>query len=191
MADSHGDSGAIARAAFFLKARGCSLMVHLGDIGDAGDPPTAAACVAEVSRAGILAVRGNNDHALMADDSRLDPETRAWFARLPLRIETPSAVFVHNRPNIRRLGVAALFGDLTDAEVLGFLRSHPGRLLFRGHSHRPLMQRAGAGGLERVALAGPPGVTVSGGAVITCGSLDRGTVLVWDAMAQRVERLAF
>lgn len=192
MADSHGDSRTIAAAAAFLKAGGCRWVIHLGDICDSRDPSTAAACVAAVRRAGILAVRGNNDHALVTgEDCRLDPVTRAWLARLPLRIDTPPAVFIHNRPNIRRLAMAALFGDLTDAEILGFFYACPGRLLFRGHSHRPLIQRADAGGLMQAPLPGAPGVAVDGGAAITCGSLDQGAVLVWDTGARRVARLTF
>jgi predicted phosphodiesterase len=187
MADSHGDSEAITAAAAFLKAHGCRLLIHLGDICDSADPFTVASCVAAVREAGILAVRGNNDHALVADETvRLDPEPRAWLAGLPLRIDMPSAVFIHNRPNIRRLGKAALFGDLTDAEALSFLHACPRRILFRGHSHRPSIQRIGPGGLTAAPLPGAPGVVVDGGAVITCGSLDRGTVLMWDTVGQRV-----
>jgi len=189
MADSHGDSKAIAAAAAFLKAAGCRLLVHLGDICDSTDASTAAACVAAVRREGMWAVRGNNDQALLADGApALDPGTRAWLGRLPLGIETPSAVFVHNRPGVRRLGRAALFGDLADGEILSFLGDGAGRLLFRGHGHRPLLQQAGPGGVIQTALPGPPGVSLSGAAMITCGSLDRATVLVWDTVARRVER---
>ena len=187
MADSHGDSEAIAAAAALLKAGGCRLLVHLGDICDSTDASTAAASVAAVRREAMWAVRGNNDQALLADQGpRLDPDTRAWLGRLPLRIETPSAVFVHNRPRVRRLGMAALFGDLTDGEMLAFLGDGSGRLLFRGHSHRPLIEQAGPGGVVPAPLPGPPGVSLGGGAVITCGSLEKGTVLVWDLVAWRV-----
>jgi predicted phosphodiesterase len=189
MADSHGDSGAIAAAAVFLKAVGCRLLVHLGDICDSIDASTAAASVAAVRREKMWAVRGNNDQALLGDQALgLDPDTRAWLGCLPLGIETPSAVFVHNRPHVRRLGRAALFGDLGDGEILGFLRDGSGRLLFRGHSHRPLIEQAGPGGVAQTDLPGPPGVSLPGAAVITCGSLEKGTVLVWDTLARRVAR---
>lgn len=190
MADSHGDSRAIDAAAALLEAAGCRLLVHLGDICDSSGGSTAAACVAAVRRWGMWAVRGNNDQAMLAvQEPRLAPEARAWLGRLPLRIETSSAVFVHNRPNVRRLGRSALVGDLTDGEILAFLRHGPGRLLFRGHSHRPQVQQAGPAGVAPTALPGPPGMRLPGGAVITCGSLERGTVLVWDTVARRVALL--
>ncbi len=190
MADSHGDSGAIAAAVAALRGRGCQTIIHLGDIVDSCEPATAAACVARLTGPGILAVCGNNDHALLAESpDALAPETRRWLAALPLTIQTPAAVFAHNRPDVDRLGTSALFGDLSDRETAAFLRASPGRLLFRGHSHLARIRRPGAAGLETLAPPAEPGIAVAGGAVITCGSLEKNTALVWEPSSGRVYRI--
>jgi predicted phosphodiesterase len=190
MADSHGDSAAIAAAVARFMACGCNWIVHLGDICDSTDPTTASACVAELLLPKILAVRGNNDHALASDAAAaLDERTRSWLAGLPVCIETPSALFTHNRVPFARLGFSSLFGDLDDSQALAYLRSAPGRLLFRGHSHHCLIRRLCSG---KITCQVPPvdqGLPIRGGAVITCGSLEQGTALVWDTETAMVRRI--
>ena len=194
MADSHGDSDAIGRALACLKGHGCGRIVHLGDICDSSRPTTAAACMAALTACKVLAVCGNNDRALMTAGAGLDGTdagTMAWLARLPMIIDTPSALFTHSRPDVAQLGAAALIGDLDDAAALRFLLDFPGRLLFRGHGHAASIRCRSGKRLIRITppLAGGPDCPVAGGAVITCGCLADGSVWVWNPAASTVRRL--
>lgn len=183
MADSHGDGDAIAAGLACLRKAGCRTLVHLGDICDSARRDTAGACIARVMAGGMWAVRGNNDHVLLAAGGPgLDPDARGYLARLPLVIETPTAVFTHNRPRVAVLGTTALIGDLAESEVQRFRSDFPKRLLFRGHSHRPMLRLPGPPQASlRDLTPSPAPQPVSGGTVITCGSVADGTVLVWEA----------
>lgn len=187
MADSHGDAHAIAAGLERLDHAGCGTVFHLGDICDSAAPETAAACVRRLAVAGAMAVRGNNDHALLAGGGALDPLTRTYLEGLPLAIDTPAALFTHSRPQVDALGFAALIGDLDEDQAVLFLRTFPGRLLFRGHGHHPSLRRLrGAAAPLRDLNARAPVQSVRDGAVVTCGSVAQGTVLVWDPLSARI-----
>ncbi len=183
MADSHGDPQALVRAIRRLIQNGCRSLLHLGDICDSALPQTAAACVDLLARHEVLAVCGNNDQALITAGAAVPDSALAWLTCLPLAIETPSAVFVHSRTDIDRLGKSAMVQDMDDETALRFLKHFPKRLLFRGHGHRPkIMGRSGTRLTQSPLpiLDGPPAV-LGQGAVITCGSLlGEGSVWVWD-----------
>ena len=193
MADSHGDPEALGRAVRRLVQTGCRLLVHLGDICDSARPQTAAACVDLLARHEVLAVCGNNDHALIAAGTAVAGRALAWLTRLPLVIETPSAVFVHSRADIDRLGKSAMVQDMDDDAALRFLKQFPKRLLFRGHGHQPNITHRSGARLTHPPLPildGPP-AALGEGAVITCGSLlGDGSVWVWDPPHAMLRRLS-
>lgn len=192
MADSHGDAALIALAVDRMRQEGCITLLHLGDICDSAHPQTADACVSLLKRHAVLAVRGNNDHALVAAESDMGGPTLAWLQRLPLVIETPMAVFVHSRAGVSRLGWAAMIGDMDDGEALRFMTAFPGRLLFRGHSHRASIRCLSPTGLIEAPLpkAGGFPAPLPGGAVITCGSLCDGAAWIWNPPQATLQRLS-
>jgi len=122
MADSHGNPDMIAAALRLFQVRGCSRMVHLGDICDSVVYQQTDACVELLLTHRVLAVKGNNDHAIVRDgrarQSRaISEETIAYLEALPLQIELAAALFVHSRPFADILGMAAMTGDIDQDEV--------------------------------------------------------------------------
>jgi predicted phosphodiesterase len=192
MADSHGVPSLIQGGLQRLTKAGCRFILHLGDICDSDRPWTAAACVALLERHAVLAVCGNNDQALVAAGGAIAREARRWLAGLPLMIETPSALFVHSRADLERLGKAAMIRDLDDESALGFLKRFPGRLLFRGHSHHAAIRCRSGGGLTRLPppILDGPALRLPPGAVVTCESLLSGSVWVWEPLPNTLRRLS-
>jgi len=188
MADSHGNADMIAAALRLFLACGCDRIVHLGDICDSVAFQQTDACVELLRTYGVLAVKGNNDHALVRNGEArqstvISAETIAYLKALPLQIELAAALFVHSRPFADRLGVAAMTGDIDQAEVARLREQYPGKILFRGHGHSPRVSR----------LNGSPARVVSPDAgnrnrwqvdrrqgwIVTCGALFKGLCMTW------------
>jgi len=198
MADSHGDSEAIAVGALFLKRRGCTALYHLGDICDATQSKTADACVAQVRNQGIVAVKGNNDHTLAVDargrsDDGIRRATVAFLENLPLILTVGSAKLVHSRPFVGRLGLSAMIGVFGKREAADFFRENPDGLLFRGHSHRPEMISAEHEEIRFSPLAAGQTIELSGNrpCLFTCGDLTSGFVMAWEPERNRLGCYAF
>jgi predicted phosphodiesterase len=192
MADSHGDPDAIAAAIFFFQEMGCRRMVHLGDICDSVSFDLADRCVGLLRKHNVLAVRGNNDHAVVKNgeaviNGSISMETAAYLESLPLQIEISEAIFVHSRPFADTLGLSAMTGEIGKVEAARFLKRYPGKVLFRGHGHAPRVTRIP---YTRNTQNSPvPGkkVRLEGAQswIITCGALYRGMCMIW-APGERV-----
>ena len=198
MADSHGDSEAIATGALFLKRRGCSTLYHLGDICDSTRRKTADACVTQVRDHRIIAVRGNNDHTLAVDargrsDGGIRRATVAFLENLPLCLTVGRAKLVHSRPFVRRLGLSAMIGVMGKREAADFFKENPDGLLFRGHSHRPEMIRVEREEIRFSILAAGQTIELPGNrpCIITCGALASGLVMTWEPQSDRLACCAF
>jgi predicted phosphodiesterase len=186
MADSHGDADAISAAIRFFQKSGCRHMIHLGDICDSVACDRADECVALLRTHAVLAVKGNNDHAVVKNrtlrqDGRLSGETMAYLASLPLQVEMFGALFVHSRPFADTLGLAAMTGDIGKAETDRFLEQYPGGRLFRGHGHSPLAVRLPDTRHPAVCPAPGDRLRLDGrqGWVVTCGALYKGLCMTW------------
>ena len=188
MADSHGNADMIAAALRLFQASRCGRIVHLGDICDSVAFEQTDACVELLRAHRVLAVKGNNDHALVRNgqarqSTAISAETIAYLEALPLQIELAAALFVHSRPFADTLGMAAMTGDIDQAEVSRFREQYPGKILFRGHGHTPRVFR----------LNGSPARVVSPDAgnrnrwqvdrrqgwIVTCGALFKGLCMTW------------
>ncbi len=198
LADSHGDPEAIDNGAAYLKQRNCTALYHLGDICDATLWQTADACVARVKKHGIIAVKGNNDHALAADargrpDAGIRRATLAFLENLPLCLSVGGAELVHSRPFVRRLGLSAMIGVMGQREAGDFFRENPKGLLFRGHGHRPEMISGRNNEARFSSLAEGQTIELSGHrpCIITCGALTSGFVMVWEPGKDRLECRTF
>lgn len=186
MADSHGDADAIATAIRFFSETGCRQLVHLGDIGDSVSFDRLDQCAAFLQAHHVQAVKGNNDHAVVKNGAAVksgtvSPKTAAYLAALPLQIEIGAALFVHSRPFADSLGLSAMTGEIGPKEAQAFMKKYPGRVLFRGHGHSPLVVRLTPTPAlprhpvpgERIRLDGDQGW------IVTCGALYKGLCLTW------------
>ena len=193
MADSHGDPGAIAAGALFLKRQGCTALYHLGDICDATRWKTADACVAQVRAHGIVGVKGNNDHTLAVDargrsDGGIRRATVAFLEGLPLYLDVGNATMVHSRPFVRRLGLSAMIGVMGKREAEDFFRESPDGLLFRGHSHKPEMIDRRENETRFSSLGAGQTIELTGyrPCIVTCGALTSGFVMLWEPGQDRL-----
>ena len=186
MADSHGDADAMAAAIRFFLAADCRKMVHLGDICDSVASDGADACVGLLREHAVLAVKGNNDHAVVKTGAvrqgvHVSAETVAYLAALPLQIEMPNALFVHNRPFAETLGLSAMTGDIDTSAAIRFAGRYPGRVLFRGHGHSPRVSRLWADRAPVNCRIPDEGLRLDGkqGWIVTCGALYKGLCMTW------------
>ncbi len=186
MADSHGNPDMIAAALRLFQVRGCSRMVHLGDICDSVVYQQTDACVELLLTHRVLAVKGNNDHAIVRDgrarQSRaISEETIAYLEALPLQIELAAALFVHSRPFADILGMAAMTGDIDQDEVARLRAQCPRKILFRGHGHSPRVSRLN-GSPVRPASSDEDcrwQIDRRQGWIVTCGALFNRVCMTW------------
>jgi predicted phosphodiesterase len=185
MADSHGHVQRLSDAIAFLKAQNCLRMVHLGDICDSTSPQTADACVALMQNNNILAVKGNNDHAISRNDSQhtgaaVSTATINYLRNLPLLLTDQKQLFTHSLPFEKELGLSSMVGDLTTENIVRFFKKYPGFTLFRGHSHSPEMIRSEKSHFTRSPLVAGKTVDLNRASpmVFTCGALTDGHCLI-------------
>ncbi len=185
IADSHGHVQRLSDAIAFLKAQHCLRMIHLGDICDSTSPQTADACVALMQNNNIMAVKGNNDHAISLNDAHhtgdsVSPATIHYLRNLPLLLKDQKQLFAHSLPFAEELGLSSMVGTLTSRNILRFFTNYPGFILFRGHSHNPEMIRPGNPDFTRRPLV--VGQTIdlnrASSMVFTCGALTDGHCLI-------------
>ena len=67
MADSHGKPETILAALAVLKDLNCRPIYHLGDVCDSTRPETAEACLGPLQEQRVITIKGNNDHAIVAN----------------------------------------------------------------------------------------------------------------------------
>jgi len=186
MADSHGDADVIAAAILFFQKIGCRRMVHLGDICDSVACDQADACVRTLQKHAVLAVKGNNDHAVVKNrawrqNGCISGETAAYLESLPLQLEMSKALFVHSRPFADVLGLSAMTGDIEKDAAARFQARYPGKVLFRGHGHSPQVTRLTDNRSASVNPAPGESLQLDGqlGWIVTCGALYKGLCMTW------------
>ena len=193
MADSHGKSALIHRAAAVLQSRGCALCIHLGDIIDTTLPGTIDDCLRALGTWRIKAIRGNNEHTLLLNRSPwLDRKARDLIRAMPLGRRIGSALLTHSLPFDATLGARCMLEDMDAGHLGRFFASRPETLLFRGHSHRPESVQVREAALLRRPLPErrPFSLAARQAAVITCGALADGLCLIWDRQQHTVELIS-
>ncbi len=198
MADSHGLAETIVKAIAFLSAMDCRPIYHLGDICDSVHPETTEACLRPLRESMVTAIKGNNDHAIVANQVGLKQETipkkaLKFLRNLPLRRQYENAIFAHSLPFERELGLASMVGAMGKNEASMFFKATPKGLLFRGHSHTPeiiwlkgrriLSQTISKG--EKIGLEGRLPC------VVTCGALISGLCMIWKPAEKLIESHSF
>ena len=198
MADSHGRAETIVTAIAFLSDMDCRPIYHLGDICDSLHPETAEACLRPLWESKVTAIKGNNDHAIVANQVGLDQgsvpqKALAFLSALPLTIQYGNAIFTHSLPFEDELGLASMIGAMGKNEAGLFFETSPQGLLFRGHSHTPeIIWREGRRILSRILSAGEKvGLGDRLPCVVTCGALTRGLCMVWRPEENIIECQSF
>lgn len=194
MADSHGRPEAITAALAYLVKRKCRPIIHLGDICDSAHPETAQACVVPIQEYAVTAIKGNNDHTIVANctdhrQNSVPSEIIRFLQDLPLVACFQKAVFTHSLPFYQTLGLSCMIRNLGPREVDQIFTQYAEQVVFRGHSHTPeiIWQQ----GHETRAQVLYPGRKISLAermpAVVTCGALTDGLCMIWEPMANRLE----
>jgi predicted phosphodiesterase len=197
MADSHGRVSALSGGLSTLKSHGCDVLYHLGDICDSAYPETTRACVAVIAAHRVLAVKGNNEHAIAVNlqDHEDDPEAMlmaSFLEQLPLVRTRHSAVFAHSLPFENELGLSAMVRVMEPLAAGLFFRMFPNDVLFRGHSHTPeiVYSRNGRAATRSIPLDEPVFLADIRPCVVTCGALIDGLCLMWDTDRDCIQSLS-
>ncbi|MDI6726159.1 MAG: metallophosphoesterase family protein [Smithellaceae bacterium] len=146
MADSHGDLKILQRAIDLLQAEGADLLVHLGDFCDSLQPGTVSEIIAVLQHKGVWAVRGNNEYALerviQARRSGKDADPTGQFLRsLPFHRTMGDITFAHSFPGDDPRGLYEPIDTGGNERAASLFRETGQRILFAGHSHRPVIFR--------------------------------------------------
>jgi len=194
MADSHGQAQQIADALLFLKANGCKAIYHLGDICDSAHPETADPCVTLLRQNRVMGIKGNNDHLVVVNhqgqqQDRVTPETIEFLSHLPMTLTLGDMILAHSLPFVEERGLSSMVGALGQAEAKLFFQTYPKKLLIRGHSHLPeiLFWQNQSVVNRRISTDKPLLIEDVKPAIITCGALDQGFVMVWDRAGKMIE----
>jgi predicted phosphodiesterase len=187
MADSHGNIEALSDGVRFLSETDCRPIFHLGDICDSSHPETADECVKILKNNKVSAIKGNNDHLILTsylnrNGDVISDQTMTYLMSLPFVREHDRAVLAHSLPFYRELGSSCMIWDMGEKEIRRFFRDTKGKILFRGHSHTPVISWRNDGSIitEEIFLEAEINLLDRFPCVITCGSLTRGLCLIWD-----------
>jgi len=198
MADSHGQSETIQAALAVLTSYNCRPIYHLGDVCDSTHPETVDACVTPLQEHRVMTIKGNNDHAIVANylDRKkppVSPESLDYLKTLPLVQVYRNALFVHSLPFVRRLGLSTMIGAMGNNEAHRFCKEFPKHVLFRGHSHSSEIICCRGQQTETRPLAPRESFNLTGNipCVVTCGSLTRGLCMIWNPEEAVIKCLSF
>lgn len=194
-ADSHGSPEAIEAGIAFLQERSCRPIYHLGDICDSHRPETANECVRLLKDNEILAIKGNNDYAILLsrDKELIHETTRQYLEALPLIRKLGNALFVHSLPFTEELGLSSMIGVMRQRVAKRFFKEFDRNILFRGHSHSPEIINQVEGKVLRTNIKKGEKINLNQTlpCIITCGALTEGLCMVWDQEEASLASLSF
>jgi len=198
MADSHGRPETILAALAVLKDLNCRSIFHLGDVCDSNHPETAEACLRPLQEHKVITIKGNNDHAIVANSigrqkPPVSPKVLEYIQSLPLITYYQNTIFIHSLPFTDELGLSCMIGAMGEDEARRSFNEFPHQIIFRGHSHSPEIIWSPNRLIEFRPLAVGRKFDLKGKipCVVTCGALTRGLCMVWDPVENMVESLSF
>lgn len=195
MADSHGSSETIKAAIEFFRQENCRPVFHLGDICDSHRPETADECVRLLQENDVLAIKGNNDYAILLNQDKkiINPTTHRFLENLPLAREENGAAFVHSLPFVEELGLSAMIGTMRNHVAARFFQESSARILFRGHSHSPQIIRRIDGQIRKAVIREGEKIDLHQvrPCIITCGALTEGLCMIWNRKDECLYCLSF
>jgi len=197
MADSHGQIRSIEAALTALERSACGIVYHLGDVCDSARPETAEACLRLLMEQQVIMIKGNNDHAIIANhmDRPIPfkaPEVWRYLLTAPLIRSYQNAVFTHSLPFVETLGLSSMIGNMGESEALLSFKEFPRHIIFRGHSHSPEIVRPQGRGVVSRSIRRGEKIDLAGKipTVVTCGALTRGSYMVWNPQENSLEILS-
>jgi len=197
MADSHGRPEMIRDALAAFKRSSCRHVYHLGDVGDSAHPETAEACLHFLQEQHVMMIKGNNDHAIIANHiGRPTPfaagEVWEYLQAAPLIRFYQNAVFTHSLPFAETMGLSSMIGTMGKKAALLTFEKFPYHIIFRGHSHTPEIVRPRAGSVSSRRLEPGENLDLAGKipCVVTCGALTRGLYMVWNPLKNSIKSLS-
>ncbi len=193
MADSHGQVECMLDALAFFRKQDCDSLYHLGDICDSAHPQTADQCVQLLQQKKIHAVKGNNDHQVVVNHLTTRPAyistaTIEFLQHLPMIIDFGEIVLAHSLPFVKDRGLSSMVGPLGVHEADLFFGMNSHKILLRGHSHLPEIVRSRCESNVTKKLMPGESLQIAGiiPAIVTCGAVDHGFVMVWDVGRQTI-----
>jgi predicted phosphodiesterase len=198
VADSHGRCETIVAALAFLRDRNSQHIYHLGDICDSLHPETVEDCLRPLMEYAVTAIKGNNDHTIVANQSgqaqgSVSREALSFLQDLPLVKYYRNAVFTHSLPFAEELGLSCMVRDMGQTEVRKFFEESPGGILFRGHSHTAEILWVKAGRISSQTIRRGQTLSLEDRipCVVNCGALTRGFCMVWRPEERFIECHSF
>lgn len=175
LTDSHGLVAQLSQAINYLKEKKCKLIIHLGDICDSAHIHTADECISIIQKHDIIAIRGNNDHALsMSGNPKINRLTLEYIQSLPLVIQSENLIFAHSLPFFNVLGLSCMIQSLNKRSLkLCFNSLAENAILFRGHSHQPEIVVQTHNGFEHMEMHLPAEIDLNclRPCIVTCGTV--------------------
>jgi predicted phosphodiesterase len=197
MADSHGRPDTIAAALAALSHLACRTVYHLGDVCDSAHPETAEACLRLLLEQQVITIKGNNDHAIIANNIDrqcpfASPKVWRYLQAAPLIQFYQNAVFTHSLPFAATLGLSSMIGTLGKNEALRTFNEFPHHIIFRGHSHSPEIVQPLGRGVASHSLGPGEKIDLAGRipSVVTCGALTQGLYMVWSPADNSIQSLS-
>jgi len=182
--DSHGQVAQLSQAINYLKEKECGEIIHLGDICDSVKTHTADECISMIQKHNVIAVRGNNDHALSYNcNPGINKTTLDFIQSLPLVIQSQELFFAHSLPFVNKLGLSCMIQGLNSHFLkLCFDSLSENAILFRGHSHEPELIFQSNKAYQRMTIDLPAKTDLQccRPCVITCGTVMTGQCMIYD-----------
>jgi len=190
ISDSHNHLTFMTAAIDFLRKRGATRIIHLGDICDSLHPEFLERAVEILVKEQVEAVRGNNECAVMTEyivshPEQLNISTRAFLENLPYVIRSKTVVYAHSAP--------FEWPEATRRPLRYYLPrmmasgSLPFGILFRGHSHHCSVLEICEEKIEKLPVK--PGVVIdldkNKRYIITVGAVEHGACALFDYDACR------
>jgi predicted phosphodiesterase len=198
MADSHGVNATIVSALKLLRDRDCRRIYHLGDVCDSAHPESVAACLSTLKADGFITIKGNNEQAIVTnhrgrEKPAVPPSVLSWLENLSMMESYRNALFTHSMPFVRDLGFACMIGDMGESETRRFFSEFPQQILFRGHSHVPVMAWSNGRDIKSQPIRAGTKLDLTGKipCVVTCGALTRGHCMLWNPDENTIESFTF
>jgi predicted phosphodiesterase len=184
IADSHGHVAQLSQAIDFLSEKKCKILIHLGDICDSVNFHTADECISIIQKHHVIAIRGNNDHAIFVNKNKMiSQSTLDYIQSLPLVIQSQTLTFAHSLPFVNALGLSCMIQNLNSHFLkLCFNSLGENAILFRGHSHQPEIIVQSVMGYQELKMDFPftKELTRLFPCIISCGTVMKGHCMVYD-----------
>jgi predicted phosphodiesterase len=198
MADSHGKPETILAALAALKKINCRPIYHLGDVCDSMHPETAESCLRPLQENQVITIKGNNDHAIVANnlgrkETSVSPAVLEYLQSLPLVQTYLDSILTHSLPFADELGLSCMIGAMSETETIRTFNAFPNHVIFRGHSHNPEILRPRGHRIESDTPAVGAKINLAGKlpCVVTCGALTRGLYMIWNPEENYIESLSY